>query len=84
MSSISISAITTTAIKNGSLVLPNRIRKAWADKGELVLIFEKDRLVVQPLEAEWQDYESKLKRVGRKISPTLINEAVSWARRSAK
>lgn len=80
----SISTITTTEIKNGSLVLPNRIRKAWEDKGELVLIFEQDRLVVQPVEAEWQSYEDKLKRAGRKISPTLINEAVAWARRRAK
>lgn len=73
----------TTKVRNGNISLPEEIRKSW--KGADVFIFpSNDTLIVKkiqkPLEAEWQKYESKLKKSWRKLSTKTIDKAVNWAK----
>lgn len=75
--------ITTTEIKDGKLTLPASVRTRWKGKREVLLVAEQDRLVVQPLEGEWDRYEAKLRRAGRKLPPRIIDEAVAWARKQS-
>ncbi|MCD6528202.1 hypothetical protein J7K44_01020 [bacterium] len=74
---------TITKIKNGKIVLPENLQKSW--KGRQVFLFPfKDTLIIKkiqkPLESDWKNYEAKLKKGGKKISPQLIEEAVKWAK----
>lgn len=78
------SQITTSELKNGTLVLPASIWQAWKDKKEVVIISENERLVVQPIDAAWDQYAEKMRRGSGKISARIISEAVRFAKRSAK
>lgn len=74
--------ITKSKIENGTLTLPQGINRSWQNRD--VLIFpENDRLIIQPLEAEWDSYEVKLKNSKTKPSQKIINEAVAWAKKRA-
>lgn len=73
----------TTKIKNGTIVLPEELRKSW--KMAEVFVFPSDdtliiKKVQKPLEADWKEYEDKLRNREKKISIKMINEAVNWAK----
>ena len=73
----------TAKVKNGTIVLPRELRKAW--KMAEVFVFPSDdtliiKKVQKPLEADWKKYEEKLRKGGKKISLKIINEAVDWAK----
>lgn len=70
--------ITTTKIKNGTLTLPQSLAEAWQNK-EVIILPSKDRIVVQPLEEEWDTYEDKLKKAKGRVRAETINEAFAWA-----
>lgn len=69
-----------TKIRNGTILLPPRIRKQWKNK-EVFIVPEKDRMIIQALEAEWDAYEEKLRRGKNKISTRIIEEAVRAAKK---
>lgn len=72
--------ITKTKVKNGTITLPARVRKSWRNK-EVVVVEEGNRLIVQPVDAEWDRYEKKLQKGKGSISSKIIEEAVGWARK---
>lgn len=74
---------TTTIRRGGTLKLPRKIWDAWKGRDEVVLLFEDDRLVVQPRDAEWDRYEAKMQKGRTVISSRLVNEAVRAARTRA-
>lgn len=74
--------LTKSKIENGTLVLPQVIRKFWQNK-EVVILPEKDRLIIQPFENEWNEYEKKLIKTRKKISSNIIDEAVKWAKKQS-
>lgn len=69
-----------TKIENGTLTLPQSISQSWQNR-EVLILSEKDRLIVQPLETKWDKYEAKLKKGKEKISQKMIDEAVAWAKK---
>lgn len=71
--------LTKTKIENGTLVLPQTIRNLWRNKDVLVLP-EKNRIIVQMVEDKWNEYEKKIGKNGKKISSKIINEATQWAK----
>lgn len=75
--------ITTAKIENGTLTLPRSVRKLWQNK-EVLILPEKDRLIVQPLEAEWDSYEEKVSKGRKQITSRMIDKAVAWAKNNRK
>ena len=71
--------IATIQLKNNTLTLPSPLRELWRNR-KLTLLMERDRLIVQPLDVEWDQYEEKVKRGKNLISPKLIDEAIRWAK----
>ncbi len=71
--------LTRSKIKDGNLIIPFSIRKFWRNK-EVVILPEKNRLIVQPLEPEWDQYEQKIAKGCKKIPAKLINEATRQAK----
>lgn len=72
--------LTKTKIENGIIILPQIIRKFWRNK-EVVILPEKDRLIIQPLEDNWNEYENKISKGRKKISSRIIDEATQWAKK---
>lgn len=79
MSKISISAITT--IKDGVLVLPEYLKKRWQQK-KVFVIPASNRIIIQPVEQDWETYEAKLKAGKKMISSNVIKQAVRAAKKS--
>jgi len=71
--------VMVTTIKDGVLTLPAPLRQPWRDR-QVVLFVEKNRFIVQNRDAAWPQYEEKIKKGRKKISPALIREAVNWAK----
>lgn len=71
--------VTTTTIKNGVLTLPAQVRKTWQNR-QVVIFLEQNRLVVQPRDSAWDQYEEKLKVGKRKMSLDMVDKAVGWAK----
>ena len=73
----------TVKIKNGSLVLPKSLQRAWA-KAEVFVFPSDDTLIIkkiqEPLESEWEEYEEKIRKGRKKISSKVIDEATKWAK----
>lgn len=72
--------ITRTKFRAGTLILPPAMRKAWSNR-EVILVPQTGRLIIQPLEAEWDRYEANMAKAKNKISPATIAAAVRWAKR---
>lgn len=72
---------TITTIKDGVLTLPKSISNSWKNR-EIMVLYEDNRLIVQPLDADWNAYEQKLAKSKRVISQKTIDDAVAWARQS--
>lgn len=74
--------ITKSKTRGGTFTLPPSIGKSWQDR-EILIIPEKNRLVIQPFDTEekWAVYETKMRRGGKKISTRIIDEAIGFARR---
>lgn len=71
----------TTKVKNGTIVLPERLRRIW--EGVDVLITpERDKIVIEKRERRIfsKETEEKLRVLGRKITKKDIQAAVDWAR----
>lgn len=69
-------------MKNNTFTLPAPLAELWRNR-KLTLLVERDRLIVQPLDVEWDQYEEKMKRGKNLISPKLVNEAVQWAKQQS-
>lgn len=72
--------ITRTKFMSGTLVLPKDMRKRWNNR-EVILLTQNDRLIIQPVEAEWERYEARILRAKNRISPTTIAVAARRAKR---
>ncbi len=73
----------TGKIKNGAIVLPRSLRKAW-QKTDVLVFTADDTLIIKkvqkPLGTAWQEYGAKLARNRKKIPSRLLNEAARWAK----
>ncbi|OGY92120.1 MAG: hypothetical protein A3H70_02295 [Candidatus Komeilibacteria bacterium RIFCSPLOWO2_02_FULL_48_11] len=71
---------TVTKIKDGTITLPRQVSKSWSNKD--VLIFSDDsRVIIEPIESEWEQFEKNAENAKQDISLELIDEAVQWAKK---
>ncbi|OGC47995.1 MAG: hypothetical protein A3A94_01025 [Candidatus Portnoybacteria bacterium RIFCSPLOWO2_01_FULL_43_11] len=75
-----MSTTTITNIQNGAIVLPKSLQRYWQNK-KVLIIPSQDRIIIEPLERDWDKYEEKLEQGKKLISPALIKEAVKYAKK---
>lgn len=71
-----------TKIKNRIITLPPEVSKLWSDR-DIMVFADDDRLIIEPIESEWNQFEKKAEKAQPDISLELIDEAVQWAKKSA-
>lgn len=71
---------TITKIKNGTVILPKYLQKYWRRKQVLITPFQ-DRIIIQSLEQDWDQYESKLKAGKKLISSVVLKETIRYAKK---
>lgn len=73
---------TITKVKNGTITLPRSVGKEWLDR-DITVFSDGDRLIIEPIEAEWDEFEKRAEKGKENISLELIDEAVQWAKKNA-
>lgn len=73
---------TRTKVKNGSIALPQEVGKSWSNR-EVMVFSDDNRIIIEPVESEWDEFEKRAEKGKENISLELIDEAVQWAKKNA-
>lgn len=71
----------TTKVKNGKIMLPKQLRRAW-EKAEVFITGEKDTLLIKRLKSpSFTEMLNEFRKIGKNISKKDVEEAIKWVRR---
>lgn len=71
----------TTKVKNGTIVLPREIRKAW-ERAEILVSGGKETILIKKVSIpSLSQMLDEFRKIGKKIKKEDVKEAIEWARR---
>lgn len=71
----------TTKVKNGVIILPKKIRKAW-EKAEVFITGGRDTILIKKVSLPpLSQMLDEFRKIGKKITKKDVKEAIEWARR---
>ena len=70
----------TTKVKNGTILLPKKLRQEWQD-AQIIILPSKDGMYIKKLSRpSLLKLKSKLQKLGKLIRQKDIDEAIKWAK----